>query len=96
MQTGIKIQKYRLKKRMTQKELGEAVGLTKERVAQYECCVRNPKIDCLEKFAEVLGVSVSRLKGYQIETVEDAEEILNDIVLEFGKDFIEDYLKNLE
>ncbi len=57
MTTGEKIKKIRLVRGMTQKELGEKVGLTDVRIRQYELNNRTPKEDLLRKIAEVLEVN---------------------------------------
>ena len=46
---------------MTQKQLGEKIGLNANRVQQYENGARKPKLELAEKFAEALGVETSAL-----------------------------------
>lgn len=57
MTVGEKIRKIRLVRGMTQKELGEKVGLTDVRIRQYELNNRTPKEELLRKIAEVLEVN---------------------------------------
>ena len=57
MTIGEKIKRIRQHRKMTQKELGDAVGLTANRIAQYEMGYRVPKDALVEKFVEALGVS---------------------------------------
>lgn len=57
MTTGEKIKRIRLHRKMTQKELGDAVGLTANRIAQYEMGYRVPKATLLEKMAEAMKVA---------------------------------------
>lgn len=57
MTVGDKIRKIRLVRGMTQKELGEKVGLTDVRIRQYELNNRTPKEELLRKIAEVLEVN---------------------------------------
>lgn len=92
MKTGKKIKMYRIANGLTQTELGEAVGLNANRIQQYENGARNPKMDRLEKIANILNISSYKLIGFDIQNREIAEEMLNDIVLEFGIDFIRKYL----
>ena len=47
---------------MTQKELGDAVGLMANRIAQYEMGYRVPKAALLEKMAEAMKVAYLALK----------------------------------
>ena len=57
MTIGKKIKRIRQHRKMTQKELGDAVGLTANRIAQYEMGYRVPKDALVEKFVEALKVS---------------------------------------
>ncbi len=47
----------RLNKRMTQKDLAIAVGLSKNHIGRYERGLSEPSIDSLLRLAEVLGVT---------------------------------------
>ena len=49
MNIGEKIKRIRQHRRMTQKELGELVGLSANRIAQYEMGYRVPKKRLLHK-----------------------------------------------
>lgn len=62
MTTGEKIKRIRQHRKMTQKELGDAVGLPANRIAQYEMGYRVPKTALLEKMAEALAVPQMALK----------------------------------
>ena len=58
--TGEKIKRIRQHRKMTQKELGEAIGLGStgaNRIAQYEMGYRVPKKPLLQKMAEAMHVS---------------------------------------
>ena len=57
MTTGEKIKRIRQHRKMAQKELGDAVGLPANRIAQYEMGYRVPKTALLEKMAEALAVA---------------------------------------
>ena len=62
MTIGGKIKRIRQHRKMTQKELGDAVGLTANRIAQYEMGYRVPKDTLVEKFAEAMKVSTLAMK----------------------------------
>jgi transcriptional regulator with XRE-family HTH domain len=49
--------KLRLNKRMTQKELADAVGLSKNHIGRYERGLSEPSSDSLMRLADVLGVT---------------------------------------
>ena len=57
MTIGEKIKRIRIFRGMTQKELGLAVGLTENRIAQYETNYRSPKKELLNQIAEALHVN---------------------------------------
>lgn len=96
MNTGLKIKRYRLKNNWTQQMLADKSKLAVSRIQHYEIGFRTPKKDNLIKIASALNIKPYKLKGYDISSFEEAEEVLNDITLEFGKDFIVDYLNKLE
>ena len=54
MNIGEKIKRIRQHRRMTQKELGELVDLSANRIAQYEMGYRVPKKPLLNQIAEAL------------------------------------------
>lgn len=58
MKAGKAIHKFRREKKMTQKELGNALGVSAQMIAQYETGKRNPKFETLAKIAMALDISV--------------------------------------
>lgn len=74
MITGERIKFLRKLRRMTQKELGMAVGFPEKtsdiRIAQYESGSRSPKKELTEDLAEVLNVSPAALLVPDIETID--------------------------
>lgn len=58
---GQNIKKIRKKQGLTQKELGERLGITQQTVAQYERATEQPKISTVRKIADGLGVPVKEL-----------------------------------
>lgn len=84
MTIGEKIKQARKKAGYTQKELGEKLGISQVRVAQYENGIRNPKIETIKKIAEALNVEIIDLipgltkLGDAIETdINAAQALLN-------------------
>lgn len=60
MTTGEKIKRIRCHRKMTQKELGQKIGLgenSANRIAQYEMGYRVPKKPLLDKMTEAFGIS---------------------------------------
>lgn len=73
MATGERIKAARHKANLTQKELGEKLGISYQSVAQWENNLRNPKFETLQRIAQVLDTSVSDLMGI---TWEDSPSVL--------------------
>lgn len=63
MTTGQRIQQARKKAGLTQKELGEKLGVSVSFIAQYETDKRKPKKETLEKIAGALDVYYLDLYG---------------------------------
>ncbi len=55
------IKKYRIEKGLSQRELGELIGMTQQQVAQYENGKRKPKLETVLKFAKALEVKPRQL-----------------------------------
>lgn len=55
------IRKYRTEKGLSQRQLGELVGMTQQQIAQYENGKRKPKLETLDKLAKALGVKPGQL-----------------------------------
>jgi len=61
MTIGEKIRNARIFRNMTQAELGKLVGLSGDRIRQYENGVRNPKQPLLQSIADALHVNILAL-----------------------------------
>ena len=73
MTVGEKIKRIRIFRGMTQKGLGLAVGLTENRIAQYETNYRTPKKELLNQIAEALHVNSL---NFYVEVSGSAEDIM--------------------
>lgn len=63
MTIGESIKIERKKAGLTQKELGQKIGVTYQTVAQWENGYRNPKIETVEKLANALGIELAIFIG---------------------------------
>lgn len=72
---GEQIQKYRKAARLTQKELGEALGISSSAVSQWETG-GTPDISLLPAIADRLGVSINTLFGREDITPDNMKEAL--------------------
>ena len=57
MTTGELIKDARKKAGLTQKELGEKLGISYQTIAQWENNLRNPKQETLQRIANALNIS---------------------------------------
>lgn len=55
------IKNFRIKKALTQKQLGELLGVSAQMIGQYETGIRNPKPTTLRKIAAALGIPEDKL-----------------------------------
>lgn len=56
---GAKLKAYRKEKKLTQKELGEKIGVAHNTISSYENGTNEPEQDILFRLADVLGVSIN-------------------------------------
>lgn len=71
---GNKIADLRKQKKLTQKELGDMIGVSYGVVSKWERCLNYPDIELLQPLANALDTSVSELMGLQ--------EVASDKVIE--------------
>lgn len=74
MTIGERIREIRKSRGLTQKELGERLGLSYQSIAQWENNLRKPKSETILKIATALGVRYEDIVG--IETFDTGEELL--------------------
>lgn len=84
MSTGKQIKKYRKLRKMTQAELGKAVGVTDNAIRNYEHDDRTPNDAQLAAIAKKLDVSVAALTDYEVSSARDAMEALFRLEEAFG------------
>ena len=74
-----RIRELRKEKKISQAELGEALGLTNNTISKYECATNNPDPNTLCNIADFFEVSVDYLLGRtdenSIKTVKEHEAL---------------------
>lgn len=58
---GYRMAAFRGAKGLSQTQLAEALGMTRDRIAYYERAARNPSLEVVQKVADFFGVSVGEL-----------------------------------
>ena len=79
---GEQLRMARKSAHLTQKELGDKLGVSYQMIAQYENNRRRPKIDTLRKICSAMGITISDLGGdiWKYYSAEDfAEDLKNSI-----------------
>ena len=61
MSVGERIRISRKAAGLTQKELGQKLGVSASMIGQYETDLRKPKLDTVIKIADALGISTTEL-----------------------------------
>ncbi len=62
---GNQIKLARVKRGLSQEELGKAIGATKSTISKYELGHREPSFEQLQRIADALYVTVGYLQGYE-------------------------------
>ena len=68
---GDKLKSLRIKRGLTQEELAEILGTSKQVISRYENNLRSPKVDVVQDYAEKLNVSVMYFSDNSIPTAEN-------------------------
>lgn len=80
MTAGERIKEIRLAMNMTQKQLGECVGIAEPTIRRYELGKLNPKLSTLEKIADSISISVdfftSRPPFNDLKFLEDFKSVI--------------------
>lgn len=63
---GEKLKSLRITKNLTQEELADALGTSKQVISRYETNQRSPKIDIVQQYAERLGVPLTYFADNEI------------------------------
>lgn len=71
---GSRIREERLKRNLTQEQLGEKIGVSKVAISHYERGEEQPKIEKLSKLIEVLKITPNYLLGQDVDVVLEHEE----------------------
>lgn len=85
-----RLKSERLKKKKTQKDVADFLGLTKQAVQRYESGLSTPKLETWVKLADFFGVDVGYLQGLtNLKNRESAKENFLKTVTEDSNAFIE-------
>lgn len=92
MNIGQQIAKYRKEKRLTQEQLGEAVGVTSRTVSKWETGLSLPDVVLIPPISSALGITLDELFGIQ---PKEKQKNLSEIVREAVAAALEEKLPDL-
>lgn len=59
MDIGAKINKLRLEKKLSMRELGEKIGISHAHISKLESGINSPSVDLLEKLADFFNIDIT-------------------------------------
>ncbi len=65
MNFGLNLKRIRKTRHISQKVMAEKLGLAQRTISHYESGSCEPSLTCLCKIADILGVSLDELVGYE-------------------------------
>ena len=74
--TGEKIRIMRQKRKLSQRQLGEKVGMSQQQIGQYETGTRIPKTETLVKLAAALDCTIFDLGSWDEYPIEDQKDVI--------------------
>lgn len=80
MNFGNRLKTLRIKKKLTQQQLADLLGLTKSVISAYENGLRYPAYDVLIKIARIFKVSTDFLLGVEIKREIDTSGLTDEQV----------------
>lgn len=80
MNFGNRLKTLRIKKKLTQQQLADLLGLTKSVISAYENGLRYPAYDVLIKIARIFKVSTDFLLGVEIKREIDTSVLTDEQV----------------
>lgn len=60
---GENLKRIRMERQLTQEQLADLLGTSKQVISRYENGQRSPKVSIVDEYARKLGVSISELTG---------------------------------
>lgn len=90
------IRVYRTLNRMTQQELGKALGVTAQAVSKYECGLAEPDSSSIMKMCDMFGVSADELLGRTVNGRKETPPALDDTIIDLLVNLPADQLQRVK
>lgn len=94
MIVGNRIREERLKRKMSQQQLGDLLGVTKVSVCGYESGTRTPTMETFLKLIDILDLSPDYILGRDISVVCEEEEPYVEKVAKYDIEIIREIKKH--
>lgn len=91
---GERIKRERLKRGMSQQQLGDLLGVTKVSICGYETGTRTPSLETFAEIVNILEVSPDYLLGRDVNAVSDTEEPYSVVLAKEDLDIIDNIKKH--
>ena len=72
---GSRVREERLKRGLSQEELGKLIGVSKVAISNYEKGIEQPKMKNLRKLTEILEITPNYILGNDIDTICESDEV---------------------
>lgn len=82
MTVGERIKEYRKQAGLTQKELGDRLGVSNVHIGQYERGLRNPRLPQLKKIADALDIPFDLLVSDKVEALVDTSRQIDPSIMD--------------
>ena len=96
MLIGERIKQERLKRNLTQQELGDMLGVSKVSICGYETGSRTPTVDTFLKLIQILSLTPDYALGLDIEVVAEKDEEYHVVMAKEDMIIIEEIKKHRE
>ena len=94
---GIRLKELRKKRRLSQKEVADRIGVATGTISAYECNTKTPSVEVLESLALLYNASVDYILGLDKRTnfyIDDLTASQQEIVLNIVRMLREEFEKN--
>ncbi len=72
---GSRVREERLKRGLSQEELGKLIGVSKVAISNYEKGIEQPKMKNLRKLTEILEITPNYILGNDIDIICESDEV---------------------
>lgn len=79
------IKMYRSKAKMSQQELGKALGVTAQAVSKWECGTSEPNSETILRMCQMFGITPDEMLGYEVEKQQPSAATIDNAIADMMK-----------